>query len=171
MRLSQIKGFTLIELLVVVVLLGIIISIAVFSIGPSGAERLMEQEAQRIHALISLSREEAIIQAKEITLEINKGEYQFLEYKEKKWQPLESKIFKKRQLPDVLELKVETESEIKVMEQDNGELLRLYFLSSGEQSPFKMMFYVKNRQDNYFQIHGHLNGKLELAHVDENEAF
>ena len=171
MRFNQLKGFTLIELLVVIVLLGIIISVAVFSLGPSGAERVMEQEAKRLHALIILSREEAIIQAKEIALDINKDEYQFLEYREKKWQPLKSKIFKKRQLPGVLELKVETESEVKVMEQGDTELLRLYFLSSGEQSPFKMMFYVKNKLDNYFQIHGHFNGKLELAHIEENEKF
>jgi len=87
MRFSKENGFTLIELLVVIVLLGIVTSFAVLSMGTGSAERKMEEEAKRLHALIKLVREEAIIQAKEIAMEINKQEYMFLEYKDKKWIP------------------------------------------------------------------------------------
>ena len=106
------KGFTLIELLVVVVLLGVVTSFAVLSMGSSGIEREMQEEAKRLHALIKLVREEAIIQAKEIAMEINKQEYLFLEYKDKKWIPLTSKIFHARSIKDALEFRVETETKL-----------------------------------------------------------
>jgi len=167
MHLTNNKGFTLIELLVVIVLLGIITSLAVISVGTSGVERKMEEEAKRLHALIRLSREESIIQAKEIALEVNQQDYRFLEYKEKKWVPVTSKIFKKRSLPVELELQIETESELKLFESENEEWRRLYFLSSGEQTPFKMKIKVKNKTENYYQISGQFNGKLKIEYIDE----
>lgn len=169
MYVSVKKGFTLIELLVVIILLGIVTSLAVISVGTSGVERKMEEEAKRLHALIRLTREESIIQAKEIAFEVSKQDYQFLEYKEKKWVPVINKVFKKRSLPAELELRLETESELKLFEAENEEWRRLYFLSSGEQTPFKMKINVKNKAENYYQISGQFNGKLKIEHVDEHD--
>jgi general secretion pathway protein H len=167
MSISNNKGFTLIELLVVIVLLGIITSLVVLSFGTSSIERQMEEEAKRLHALIRLTREESIIQAKEIALEISQQDYQFLEYKEKKWVPVTNKIFKKRTIPAQLELKLETDTELKLFNSETEEKPRLYFLSSGEQTPFKMKFNVKNKAGNYYQISGQFNGELTIEHVDE----
>jgi len=161
------KGFTLIELLVVVVLLGIVTSLAVLSIGTSGSERAMEEEAKRLHALIKLVREEAIIQAKEIAMEINKQEYGFLEYKDKKWIPLTNKIFQARSIKDDLEFRVETETESKIFTSEKPKLLRLYFLSSGEQTPFQMKINVKEQSQPYYNLTGLFNGKLKLERIDE----
>ena len=164
---SKKKGFTLIELLVVIVLLGIVTSFAVLSMGSSSSERKMEEEAKRLHALIRLVREEAIIQAKEIAMEINKQEYSFLEYKNKKWIPLTSKIFHPRAVKDELELRVETEIQSKLFEEKESALLRLYFLSSGEQTPFQMRISVKDEPDPYYRLSGEFNGKLKLENINE----
>ena len=66
-------------------------------------------------------REEAIIQAKVIAIDINKQEYLFLEYKDKKWIPLTTKIFRARTIKDELELRVDAEiqSEIFKSEKQN----------------------------------------------------
>ena len=167
MHLTNNKGFTLIELLVVIILLGIVTSLAVLSVGTSGVERKMEEEAKRLHALMKLTREESIIQAKEIALEINQQDYQFLEYKDKKWVPLKNKVFKKRSIPNELDFSVEIYSELKFFDTEKEELVRLYFLSSGELTPFKLKINVKNKLDNYYQISGQFNGKLKIEHVDE----
>ena len=161
------KGFTLIELLVVVVLLGVVTSFAVLSMGSSGIEREMQEEAKRLHALIKLVREEAIIQAKEIAMEINKQEYLFLEYKDKKWIPLTSKIFHARSIKDALEFRVETETKKKLFADKESESLRLYFLSSGEQTPFQMRVSVKNNPHPYYRLTGSFNGKLKLEYINE----
>ena len=167
MSLIKNKGFTLIELLVVIVLLGIVTSFAVLSMGTGSAERKMEEEAKRLHALIKLVREESIIQAKEIAMEINKQEYMFLEYKDKKWIPLTSKIFHARSIKEELEFKVDTEMQSKIFESEKQKLLRLYFLSSGEQTPFEMKINVKDIPHPYYRLVGQFNGKLKLERVNE----
>ena len=167
MKLNKPKGFTLIELLVVIVLLGIITSFAVLSMGTGSTERKMEEESKRLHALIKLVREESIIQAKEIAMEINKKEYSFLEYKDKKWIPLTSKIFHPRSLSDELELRVETNVKSKIFDEKELKLLRLYFLSSGEQTPFEIKISVKDKAYPYYTLLGHFNGKLQLDLVNE----
>jgi general secretion pathway protein H len=161
------KGFTLIELLVVIVLLGIVTSFAILSMGTGSTERNMEEEAKRLHALIKLVREESIIQAKEIAMEINKQEYSFLEYKEKKWIPLSGKIFHPSSIGEELKFRVETESPSKLFENKKIKILRLYFLSSGEQTPFQMKINVKGEEYPHFKLVGYFNGKLDLKHVNE----
>ena len=167
MKFKSNKGFTLIELLVVIVLLGIVTSFAVLSMGSGSAEREMEEEAKRLHALIKLVREESIIQAKEIAMEINKQEYSFLEYKEKKWIPLIGKIFRPRSMNNELKFRVETELQSTLFEDKKAKLLRLYFLSSGEQTPFQMKVNVKGEEYPYYKLVGYFNGKLELERIDE----
>ena len=167
MKLNKLNGFTLIELLVVIVLLGIITSFAVLSMGTGSTERKMEEESKRLHALIKLVREESIIQAKEIAMEINKQEYSFLEYKDKKWIPLTSKVFHPRSISNELEIRVETDVKSKIFEEKELKLLRLYFLSSGEQTPFEIKIYVKDQAYPYYKLLGHFNGKLKLDVVNE----
>ncbi len=167
MKINKTKGFTLIELLVVIVLIGIMVSLAVLSMGTSSAERKMEEEAKRLHALIKLVREESIIQATEIAMEINKQKYVFLQYKNRKWIPLSSKIFKARKISDELIFKVETNIESKIFEEKDLKLLRLYFLSSGEQTPFEMRINVRNENYPYYQLVGTFNGELKLERVNE----
>lgn len=167
MQLVNKNGFTLIELLVVIVLLGIVTSFAVLSMGASGTEKKMEEEAKRLHGLIKLVREESIIQAKEIAMEINKQEYSFLEYKDKKWIPLKNKIFHPRSISDELEFRVETETESKIFEAKESELLRLYFLSSGEQTPFQMRINAKDEPQPNYRLLGRFNGELKLEYINE----
>ena len=161
------KGFTLIELLVVVVLLGIVTSFAVLSMGAGSVERKMEEEAKRLHALIKLVREESIIQAKEIAMEINKQDYVFLEYKDKEWIPLTGKIFHARSITNELEFKVFTDEQSKLFGGEKQKLLRLYFLSSGEQTPFEIKINVKDVPRPFYHLTGKFNGELKLRNVHE----
>ncbi len=167
MQFSHKKGFTLIELLVVIVLLGIVTSFAVLSMGSASAERKMEEEAKRLHALIKLVQEEAIIQAKEIAMEINKQEYSFFEYKDKKWVPLTNKVFRPRKINNELEFRVETKLESKIFESEESKLLRLYFLSSGEQTPFEMRINVKDQPHPYYRVVGKFSGDLKIENINK----
>ena len=54
-------GFTLIELMVVLVIIGIIMSVMVMSIRTGDISEHMEIEVNRLHALVSLAQEEAIL--------------------------------------------------------------------------------------------------------------
>lgn len=162
MQFNKTKGFTLIELLVVIVLLGIVTSLAVLSMGTSSVEREMEEEAKRLYALIKLVREESIIQAKEIAMEINKKEYTFLEYENKKWIPLKSSIFHPRSMNSELDIHVETDTQTEFFTSKETDKLRLYFLSSGELTPFEIRINIKNVAHPYYRLTGEFNGMLKL---------
>lgn len=168
MCLQKTRGFTLIELLVVIVLLGIVTSFAVLSMGTSSLEREMEEEAKRLHGLIKLVHEESIIQAKEVAMDINKQEYKFLEYKNKKWLPLTGNVFKSRTINSELDIKVAAETQIKLFESKDTKGMRLYFLSSGEQTPFEMKISIKNMPRPYYSLNGSFNGKLKLEYFNRD---
>jgi general secretion pathway protein H len=66
----QARGFTLIEIMVVIVIAGIMVSLAVITISDRSTTEL-EQEGKRLHALMRLMTEEAIMQSREIGLAFN----------------------------------------------------------------------------------------------------
>ena len=65
------RAFTLIELLVVIVLLGILVSVAVLSVGGSSTSRELRDEARRLAALIGVMSDEAVLDSREYGLLIN----------------------------------------------------------------------------------------------------
>ena len=166
------KGFTLLELLVVIVLLGIVSSFAVLSLNIAGLETEFEQETKKIHALINLAKEEAIIQAQEIALVVGKKNYyfQYFDWDNKVWLPKEDKIFRQRKLHEGLKIYLETESEKIIFKKkdEEEELNRVFFLSSGEQSEFIVKISIREKEQNYFRIIGEINGALK---IEKNSNF
>src|SRR3569623_144089 len=99
-RRQSAAGFTLLEVLVVILIIGVIISFAALSI--HRADNSVEEETQRLAALIKLGSQEAVLQGREFALEFD-GE---------QWQPLaDDDILRPRTLPFdvVIDLKLEGE--------------------------------------------------------------
>lgn len=101
------RGFTLIEIVVVVAMIAIIISMVTLSMGPQ-EDRALQEEANRIGALLKLAREEAILQSQELALAIGEDGYRFEIYDGAEWQVFASDdgVFRARPLPEGMELKV-----------------------------------------------------------------
>ena len=76
------RAFTLIELLVVIVLLGILVSVAVLSVGGSSTSRELRDEARRLAALIGVLSDEAVLDSREYGLLVNSEGYRVLRYDE-----------------------------------------------------------------------------------------
>jgi general secretion pathway protein H len=81
------KGFTLIELLITIVLIGIISTVAVLSLGSGTQRDWQRQEAERLLQLCKLASQEAIIQGTPIALELFSQSYRFMHTEHGKWQP------------------------------------------------------------------------------------
>jgi len=77
---SRCNAFTLIELLVVVIIVGIVSSIALLSLGLVGDDRALQQEARRMASLIELAADEAVLQGRDFGLEIMQSGYRFVEH-------------------------------------------------------------------------------------------
>jgi general secretion pathway protein H len=82
-----VAGFTLLEIMVVLVLIGIITSFAVLSIGGGPGERLAN-EAQRLAALVELHQQEAILNGEPRGVRFNRAGYAILSLGEDgQWHP------------------------------------------------------------------------------------
>lgn len=74
------RAFTLIEILVVVSIIGIVLSIAVISLGVLGDDRELREEARRFAALAQLVQDEAVMQGREFGIEFMISGFRFVEY-------------------------------------------------------------------------------------------
>lgn len=151
------KGFTLIELLVVLVLLGLISSIAVVSVGVNNQSRELENEVRRMHALMRLASEEAILQNQEYGFYIDNEGYDFLVYDEadNSWTQSQGENLRSRELPEWLTVELTRDNEAKalaVKDDDKEKKPLLLFLSSGESTPFTLRFFIDNQESRAFYI-------------------
>jgi general secretion pathway protein H len=79
-------GFTLIEMLVALVIAGVLIGMAAFSLG--GFDRGFRFEAERLAQLLVLARDEALIRGAPIRLEADEERFRFLVLRDRRWQPI-----------------------------------------------------------------------------------
>lgn len=74
------RGFTLIELLVVIAIAGILIGIAILSLGLIRDDRGLEKQVLQIFALIDMVADEAQLQGRDYGLELLQTGFRFVEY-------------------------------------------------------------------------------------------
>ena len=173
------KGFTLIEFLVVIVLIGIVSSFAVLSLNITGLDSELNEEARKIHALINLVKEDAIIHAQEIALVVEKEKYVFMyrafeEDKNKKrkyfWKEKENKIFRERTIHDGLKMRLETEQIFFTSKGNKNTSKSLTtFSSSGEQSKFELKIYLESDKQVFYLITGNINGDIVMINNTDGE--
>ncbi len=151
------SGFTLLELLVVLIIIGIVSSFAMLSIGLLGRNQPLDKDAQRLLALMRMASEESVMKTEELGLAVSNDGYHFVryDYDQNTWQPLEDDLFRERRLPDnvTLDLVLEgrsislgdpsmTDSNTKSALHDDTEKQstppQIMFLSSGEVSSFAL---------------------------------
>ena len=148
-------GFTLLELMVVLVIIGIIFSFAMLSLGGDDLGELMEQETQRMMTLLELASDEAVLRGEELAVLFSEDGYEFLVLNEDLWQATaEDGLLKAYTLPADIELRIEIEGEPPILtasaaaseeldyeERDEDEPLQpqVFILSSGEMTPFTVM--------------------------------
>jgi general secretion pathway protein H len=160
------RGFTLLELLAVIVIIGIIVSFANLSIGQN-TSRIVQDEAERLHGLIQLAGEEAVLQGRELAVEFDRHRYQFIELGNEGWQAVEEdQMFRKRELPEAVELELMLEG-AEASFADKKKLPKIYILSSGELTPFEMT--LKTDEGEAYSLSGQFNGKLALKRVEDDE--
>ena len=150
-------GFTLIELLVVVIIVAIMASLAIISLGVIGDDREVQQESRRFAALYELVQDEAALQGREYGIELMRGAYRFVEYDAINdiWVAIPfDDTLRTRQLPDDMEFELYLE-EKRVLLDDNPKELEdpdkrvqigvttrysphLLVFSSGDATPFEL---------------------------------
>jgi type II secretion system protein H len=103
------RGFTLLELMVVVVIIGLVMAGVVISMGATGRDSQLEQERDRLNALISYVRERGALLTLEYGIRCGQHGYRFVYYDNRTMQWLPETLddtLRVRHLPDGLDLQL-----------------------------------------------------------------
>ncbi|MET1079154.1 MAG: type II secretion system minor pseudopilin GspH [Pseudomonas sp.] len=171
---QRMRGFTLIELLVVMVILGCLISLAVFSTGSASTSRELREEAQQLAAVIGLLTDEAVLENREYGLLIRAEGYRVLSYDElnNSWAPFNDQP--EHKVPAWARLELELDGQplklaVPVKKNDDEPGLntaasdekkqqktllepQLLILSSGELSPFRLRLSERLPKGSAFEL-------------------
>lgn len=161
------RGLSLIELLVALVILGVIASALVLSIG-GGAARQVEAQAQRFQALITLACEQSELTGRDLGMFFSRKRIEFAWRGVDRWLPLSDvarEPLRPRDFDDGIEMELEREGEILPLADEMPVDPQLACLASGELSPFELRL---SRADvpQRWQLRGALDGRLELEAID-----
>src|SRR3984957_15974279 len=112
------KGFTLVEILVVLVIIAIMVSLAVLSIGVTGRDSQLDEESRRIAGLIDLLHERALLEGRDFGLRIEPTAYEFVVYdpNRDRWLTFDQETeFRHRELPKGVSFQLQLDSQIVVI--------------------------------------------------------
>jgi general secretion pathway protein H len=143
------KGFTLVEILVVVVIMAIVVSLAVLSIGTTGRDTQLDEESRRIEGLVGLLHERALLEGRDFGLRIEPAAYEFVVYEPRRdrWLTLDQEHeFRHRELPKGVSFQLELDSQIVVIKPIDRTLSsdqapqnpQVAIAASGEGTPFRL---------------------------------
>jgi general secretion pathway protein H len=170
-------GFTLLELLVVLVIIGIMTSMAVISVNVLGGDHEMQQEAERLQAILLQTREDAIMQSRDIGMRLDQTTYEFLEWDGRtgKWLAVENDpLLRPRSLPEGLQLGLRLEDRdvrLKPLQPatDRDPISpQIVLQAAGEFVPFDLLL-SRDGTEQKRRVSGTLEGKIEV-HDDAQEA-
>ncbi len=176
------SGFTLIELLVVLVVLGLIAGIGVASLGGGNLERELQNEANRLHAVLRLAAEEAIVSNDEIGVYIDNQAYGFVVYDEEQaqWIPSDVAFLRDHQLPEWAVMDFERQGQKREIPKQNAEKESanddgntsrtpdFMLLSSGEVTGFIIGMAVQGRNDSRIEIRTDEKGLIVFGGQDDS---
>lgn len=137
----NIKGFTLIELLIVIVLIGIMSSITMLSIGSGNQRDQQRQEAERLLQLFQLASQEAIILGMPVALECYRHGYRFMTTADGRWHvETQDALFRPRTLHPQLFIELQVENRA-VLLRDRENITpdpHIVFTPDGDMNPFQV---------------------------------
>jgi general secretion pathway protein H len=147
------KGFTLLEVLVVVVLIGIMLTVAIPRLYRHNPESMLDEEAKRLARKIELAGQEATMKSLQLGLLIKADAYQFLRFENNKWVDYDQDVLQKYKLKNEVSMDLALEGlPIKIGSEQKKDAPQILILSSGEYSPFEIIFRNRGKTDSFVTV-------------------
>jgi general secretion pathway protein H len=182
---SRQQGFTLLEVILVLLLMSIGIYSVVMSVSGSSEQKIVEQQAKRLAALVQYAQERALLTGYDYGLFSDAESYQFVRMEKQRWVALNNRIFQQQnfEFPYYLELTLEDaeleeqgfgsgrlgftegdlfEKDFITDEPEQTIVPQVLVLSSGEVTPFKLSFVYENSQY-FWQVASDDLGQLTIS--------
>jgi general secretion pathway protein H len=165
-------GFSLLELLVVVTIIAIFAGAAVLSLGSLGSDRDAQREVARLQGLVSLLREEAVMQSRDYGIYFSEIGYRFYiyDYQRLGWlQPTDDQFLAEHLLVESLQLALVLEDrdvrltqDFEPTDRDEPLTPQVVLLASGEVTPFEAAFF-RDFDGNRFILDVEFDGSLTVS--------
>jgi general secretion pathway protein H len=173
------KGFTLVEILVVVVIMAVVVSAAILSIGTTGRDAQLDEESRRIEGLVGLLHERALLEGRDFGLRIEPAAYDFVVYdpRRDRWMKLDQDHeFRRRDLPKGLSFQLELDDRIVVIKPIDQNLTndaappapQLAIAASGEGTPFRLTL-LRDGTQSKASVGGDALGKITRVSSDQRD--
>ncbi|MBF0621965.1 MAG: type II secretion system minor pseudopilin GspH [Magnetococcales bacterium] len=159
-------GFTLLEILVVLVIITIVVSVGLFSVGSSDVKRT-EQAVRQVSAEIESIGKQALLNGQNIGMGLTASHYRFYQRDEAEgvWKSLDSDpTFTQRSLPEVVSIRLTVDGETQKLPEQFEQQPQLIFDASGERTPFEIMFQMETTGFG-FRIFGEARGPIIWSYV------
>lgn len=133
-------GFTLVEILIVIVIIGALAGMAVVNLGGSGRGPELEREARRMHALMRMASEQAILESEEMGFLLDQNLYRIVQYDAEtgRWAKAASPEFGDHIIAEGFIAALVVEGGQPRLGIRRSEMPSVLFLSSGEVTPFEL---------------------------------
>lgn len=152
---SQNRGFTLIEILIVVFIIGITLGFALLSFGDFGEKRRINAIAEHFAEVVTLVRQQAILETTTIAIKIKKNQYDVLRFMAPNtWRPLKSSLFHQQHFPPNLIIHL-----IETNKKSNHDTIIIN--GSGDMTAFELTF-SSSRESNIVSVFGQSNGQISV---------
>ncbi|MEO5334894.1 MAG: type II secretion system minor pseudopilin GspH [Magnetococcus sp. YQC-5] len=164
-------GFTLIEIMMVLLIIGIMMSMAVLSVGSQSREKAVKEEVMRLQGLFTLAKREAVFDMQEWGVRFVGQGYEFLVQDEKQeWKrpALDERLLKARTLPRDMPMELQVEGEMVVGRSVKPDAPpQVIFSSDGEMTPFQLELKVPDVKSGSvrFRLTGAMNGQMRMERV------
>ena len=172
------KGFTLVEILVVLVIIAVVISLAVLSVGVTGRDSQLDEESRRIAGLIGLLHDRALLEGRDFGLRLEPTAYEFVVYEptHDRWKSIDQEQeFRRRTLPKGLSFQLELDSQVVVIKAIDRSLSdnsaappgpQVGIAASGEGTPFRLTL-VREGTAVKASVEGDALGKITQVSSDK----
>lgn len=161
------RGFTLLEILVVVVIIAVLTTIGMLSMGTLGADRGMDAELERYADALEAGLEQAQLEGRDYGVRFLPGSYEFYVYaaERQRWEVVpEDRLYALHELPDGLELRLEIEGKPLQLGRDPPQAPvtpQVVLFASGDVTPYRLQVH-REGVDRVVTIEGRPDGTIEV---------
>jgi general secretion pathway protein H len=169
------RGFTLVEILVVLVIVAIMVSLAIMSIGTTGHDNQLDEETRRIEGLFGLLHERAILEGRDFGVRIEPKSYEFVVYdtRREEWLTFDEETqYRHRDLPPGLSFQLTLDAHVVVLKpidrtmKNAPPIPQLAIAASGEGTPFRLTL-LRDSPANQSSVDGDAMGKVSRVSSDQ----